>query len=534
MGTAGLVLVLTAVLCTTIWWSVRAVSAHESAVDESRAALRESETRVAAMLETIADGFASFDKEWRFTYINGPGARLLRRDPAALIGRSVWEVFPEVVGSSTHSALHEVADGRTMVDVVHEDPARGRTFWNRAYPTAGGGVSVHFRDITDQKRAEETLREADRRKDEFLATLAHELRNPLAPLRNSLELVKRLKDRPDLIARSIEMMERQVRTMVRLIDDLLDVSRITRNKLELRREPVDLASVAQQALEAARAPFEAAGHRVTVSLPPDPIRLHADPTRLAQVFGNLLQNAFKYTEPGGEIRLSLTREGDEAVVKVADTGVGIPADMLPRVFELFMQVDHKGNHSGEGLGIGLSLVKRLVELHGGTVSAHSDGQGRGSEFTLRLPVHDGATPGSRARGPSEETSGPPGRLCRILVVDDNKDSAESLALLLGVSGHQSEVAHDGEQAVEKSADFMPDIILLDIGLPGMDGYETCRTIRAQPWGRNVLVVAVTGWGQPEDRRRSREAGFNAHLVKPVDPRELVRVLASAGQGQPAV
>jgi PAS domain S-box-containing protein len=531
MGTALLVLTLTVVLCATLWWAVRAVGEHERAVDASRSALLESEHRVAQMLETNADGFVSLDREWRFTYINSAAERMLRRPRPELIGRNLWDVFPELVGSRVHTALQTSAASRVTIDVEDRNPISGQTFWNRAYPTADGGVSVHFRDITDRKQAEETLRQADRRKDEFLATLAHELRNPLAPLRNSLELVKRLKDRPDLSGKALDMMERQVKTMVRLIDDLLDVSRITRDRLELRREHVDLASVVHHAVEACRPQASMAGHQLTVELPSEPIRLHADPTRLAQVLGNLLNNACKYTDPGGVIRLSAARDGQDAVITVSDSGVGISSGMLPLVFDLFVQADRPLERRGDGLGIGLSLVKRLVELHGGSVSAHSDGPGQGSRFTLRLPISGESREDATPRPGTEMSGAAPCR--RILVVDDNKDSAESLSLLLRAAGHDSRVAYDGEQALEEAVSFRPEVILLDIGLPGMDGYATCRKIREQPWGRSVIVAAVTGWGQEEDRRRSSEAGFQAHFVKPVDVGALTGLLASAGVEQPA-
>ena len=387
------------------------------------------------------------------------------------------------------------------------------------------GVST---DIHDQMEVQEQLRDADRRKDEFLATLAHEIRNPLAPVKNSLELIKRASGDADLIEQARSTMERQIGQMVRLIDDLLDVSRITRNKLELKTERVELASIVHHAVEACRPHSERAGHELNVTLPPEPIYLHADPIRLAQVFGNLLNNSAKYTEPGGRIWLTAERQGSDVAVRVKDTGVGIPPEMLPKVFDLFTQVDRSLERSEGGLGIGLSLVKRLVELHGGTVKAHSEGQGLGSEFVVRLPV---LLEIPKAQPLPEPTGEPiPTTVRRILVVDDNRDGTDSLARLLELTGNDTQTAHDGVEAVEKAAAFRPDVILLDIGLPKMSGYEACRAIREQPWGKDIVIVAMTGWGQEEDRRKSNEAGFNSHMVKPVDHAALMTLLASLSLG----
>jgi PAS domain S-box-containing protein len=367
------------------------------------------------------------------------------------------------------------------------------------------------------------LQQSDRRKDEFLATLAHELRNPLAPLRNMLELIKGEDVGSELLGQARDTMERQLGQMVRLVDDLLDVSRITRDKLELRKEDVQLASVVHQAVEAARPLAESAGHELTVVLPPKPIAVHADPVRLAQVFGNLLTNACKYTEPGGRIRLTVERQRGDVVVTVEDNGIGIPPEKLAGIFEIFSQVQSALERSQGGLGIGLTLVKRLTEMHGGSVEAKSDGPGRGSEFVVRLPVLVTERPAKAAAA-----AGEPARLAgrRILVVDDNRDAASSLALLLQMSGNTTCAAFDGQEAVEEAERFRPDVALLDIGLPRLNGYEACRLIRAQPWGRDMVIVAMTGWGQDEDRRRSQEAGFDHHMVKPVDYATLLKLLAA--------
>jgi signal transduction histidine kinase len=367
-------------------------------------------------------------------------------------------------------------------------------------------------------------RDADRRKDEFLAILAHELRNPLAPIRNGLQVMKLASNDGSVVEQARVMMERQLGHMARLIDDLMDVSRISRGKVELRRGRVELARVVQQAVETSRPLIEQMGHELTLDVPPAPIFVNGDLTRLAQVFANLLNNAAKYTERGGRITLRVERQGSDAVLSVRDTGVGIPAHMLPRVFEMFTQVDQSLERSQGGLGIGLSLVKGLVEMHGGRVEARSDGHGTGSEFVVRLPV----VLSPAARQPGDEADRAPAAAKarrRILVADDNRDSAGSLALLLRYMGNDTQTAHDGLEALDVAAAFRPDVILLDIGMPKLNGYETARRIRQQPWGRHVVLVAQTGWGQEDDKRLSREAGFDFHMVKPVDPAELESVLA---------
>jgi CheY-like chemotaxis protein len=327
-------------------------------------------------------------------------------------------------------------------------------------------------------------------------------------------------DGGDLIERTRSVLERQLGQMVRLVDDLLDVSRITRGKLELRKELVLLASVVQQSVESSRPLAEPAGHELNVSLPSEPVYLRADPARLAQVLGNLLTNACKYTPPGGRIWLTAERQGNDVVVKVKDTGAGIPPDKLAGVFEMFAQLDRSLERSQGGLGIGLTLVKRLVEMHGGTVQAHSEGQGRGSEFVVRLPAHFEMP---QASEPAAEPA--PKTAHRILVVDDNRDAATTLAMLLKMAGNVTRTAHDGLEAVEAAATFRPDVVLLDIGLPKLNGYDVCRRIREQPWGKDMVLVALTGWGQEEDHRMSKEAGFNHHMVKPVDYNDLMSVLA---------
>ncbi|MGH8564728.1 MAG: PAS domain-containing protein [Gammaproteobacteria bacterium] len=392
------------------------------------------------------------------------------------------------------------------------------------------GAITSFIDITERKRAEEELRqladdlaESDRRKNEFLAMLAHELRNPLAPIRNALQVMRLTDGNGEEVHSAFEMMERQVGQMVRLVDGLLDVSRISRGKIEVRRERVELASVVHHAVEACRPALECAKHDLTLTLPPQPVYLHGDPMRLAQVIGNLLNNACKFTDQGGLIWLTVEREGEQAVIRVRDTGIGIQADELPRIFEIFKQIDTSLERSVSGLGIGLTLVKTLLDMHGGTVEVRSAGVGQGSEFVVRLPIMV-ATPEPPPEPSTSEATTTTAR--RILVVDDNPDSAESLTMLLQISGNETHMAHDGLEAVEAAERFRPEVVLLDIGLPQLNGYDVCRRIREQPWGKTMMLIALTGWGQEEDRRQSKDAGFDAHLVKPVDYDALMELLAT--------
>lgn len=366
------------------------------------------------------------------------------------------------------------------------------------------------------------LNEADRHKDDFLALLAHELRGPLAPLRNGLELIKRGDGSEELRRRACGLMERQLEQLIRLVNDLLDASRIARGKIELRKAAVELGAVLREAVDVERPLVQAAGLALEANIPPEPLVVDGDALRLSQVFRNLLQNARKYTEPGGRIEVSLAAERGEALVRVRDTGLGIPAAKLEAIFEMFAQIEAGLPRSQGGLGIGLALARRLLGLHGGSVRAFSAGPGRGSEFVVRLPL---ATRGGErdTASPQEEVNVP---ARRILVVDDNTDTATSLAALLRLARHETYTAHDGLEALKAAERLQPDVVLLDVQLPELDGYEVCRRIRQHPWGQNITLVAVTGLGQPEDRRKSREAGFDAHLIKPPDYAEITRLLAS--------
>lgn len=459
-------------------------------------------------------------------------------DPAAPQG--VWNILrtgrSEIVPEITDELLVQSTKDEELLGILRELglrsyigvplTVRGKVLGVITFINAESG---HQYDETDLSVAEDLasraaiaienaqlyreLRQADQRKDEFLATLAHELRNPLAPIRNGLQVLRLAGSGGELGNQARSMMERQLNQMVRLVDDLLDVSRITRNKLQLRTERVSLAAVINIAVETSRPLMEQAGHTFSLTLPSAPIYLDADLTRLAQVFSNLLNNAAKYTEPGGHISLTGVLKGAEVIVEVRDNGLGIPADALLRIFELFSQVDSHKERAQGGLGIGLTLVRRLVEMHGGTIAAQSDGPGRGSQFIVQLPIAK-ATPQESTSQGNDGLSASVKR--RILVVDDNCDSAMSLGMMLNLMGNETHLEHDGLAAVEAAEKFRPDMILLDIGLPKLNGYDACRLIRQRPWSRQIVIIALTGWGQEEDRRRSQDAGFDHHLVKPLD------------------
>ena len=388
-----------------------------------------------------------------------------------------------------------------------------------------GCVSVCV-DMTARKEVEDVLRDADRRKDEFLATLSHELRNPLAPIRNALELMRRARHDSALTDQALSIMERQIQQLVRLTDDLLDVSRITRNKIELRHDWIDLRNVVRSAIEAVEPLSNAAGHVLAVELPPFPLWLYADFTRLAQAFANVLNNAVKYTDRGGRIFVSASTVGNHAEVTVTDTGIGIDPQLVPSIFDMFVQIDHGAGRARSGLGIGLALTKRLVELHRGEILAKTGGPGTGATFIVRLPLAGVAN----EEQPRVEAAPPVGQ-CRVLVAEDIPDAAEMMRLMIGYMGHDVRVAADGVQAVEIAREFEPQVALLDIGMPRLDGYEAARHIRAA-LGRRVLLVALTGWGQEEDQRRAYLAGFDRHVTKPAEPAVLESIIASAAQRVP--
>lgn len=471
-----------------------------------------------------------FDLDHKFAYANDVLLQMWGRTWDDAIGKTCLELGYE----PWHAAMHDEEIEKvkaTRAPIRGEVPFSG-TFGRRIYdyifvPVFGANGEVEAvagttRDVTERKEAEQALRDADRKKDDFLALLAHELRNPLAPIRNGLQVMRLADGNPAMVATARDMMERQLAHMVRLIDDLLDVSRITRNKMELRCSCVALADVVRNAVEASSPIIQESGHELTVVLPPEPIVLDADLTRLAQVFSNMLSNSAKYTPQGGKIWLSAERCGQEVIVSVRDTGIGIPEQSLSSIFDMFSQVDRNIERSKGGLGIGLALVKGLVEMHGGTVAAESV-EGKGSTFTVRLPISE---PVATSDATATEADLTHGSRRRMLVVDDNRDGADSMAIMLRLLGNEVATANDGLEAVAAAGAFRPDVILMDIGLPRLSGLDATRQIREQPWGREIKVIALTGWGQEYDREQSRKAGCDGHLVKPVDLADLEKLLES--------
>jgi signal transduction histidine kinase len=378
-------------------------------------------------------------------------------------------------------------------------------------------------EVAERARAEQALKEADRHKDEFLAMLAHELRNPLAPILNAVQLMRMKPMADPQLSWSRDVIERQLSHLTRLVDDLLDVARITRGRINLSREPTELAVLIARAVETVQPLMQARGHEFTSEIPAGTLRINADALRLTQAFGNVLGNAAKYTERGGRISLTVCRQGTDVEVRVRDTGIGISAEALPRIFDLFTQV--RSDHSQSGLGIGLALVRRLLQMHGGTITAQSEGPGQGTEFLIRLPLLLETTHAANGEKSTTATGDAPPVRRRILVADDNADALETLATVLELGGHEVFSAANGSLALESAERHLPEVALLDIGMPLLDGYEVARRIRAQAWGKRITLVALTGWGQDSDRRRSQEAGFDSHLVKPLDLDKLTQLLA---------
>lgn len=632
-------------------------------VEDATAVVRaDKDLRATDILESIAEGFFSLDREWRFTYVNREGEHILSRSSSDLLGLTIWDAYPGLEGSVFDETYRAAMNGRRPAMMTNYFPPHDRWYEIHTYPAAGG-ISVYFRNVTANKHAEEErerlvagsekqrriyeaalnntpdlvyvfdlqhrfiyanqallrmwgktpeesvgrtclelgyepwhaekhdreieqvvatkkpirgevpfngtdgrrvydyifapvldsggevvavagttrdvterkeaeqsilqqadrLAEADRAKDEFLATLAHELRNPLAPLRNSLYILRSTAGADAKGTRIQEMMERQVNHLVRLVDDLLEVSRITRGTFALRKERVDVAAIVRNAVETIGPLLQSAGHRLTVSVPGEALWLDGDPVRLGQILSNLLDNAAKYTDDNGAISVTARREGGDAAISVIDNGAGIPAGLLPRMFEMFSRGDGTSVRGQGGLGIGLALARRLAGMHGGTLEARSDGAGKGSEFTLRVPLsHDQS---AMAGGGGGDTAIP---RKRILVVDDNHDAGDSLGMILERLGAEVRVARDGAEALEAFPSYDPSVVLLDIGMPGMDGYEVARTLRARYPERNAAIVALTGWGQEKDREQARDAGFDHHLVKPAEIGALKELLASLG------
>jgi PAS domain S-box-containing protein len=513
--------------------------------------------RYDALVESAPDVIINVDSDEIIRLVNPAGTRQFGYRAEELIGRKATLLF-ETEGAWA-DIWRSVSSGKASVRpvevVVRLKDGRLRYFevsaarWQDGIRTFTTAI---LRDVNERRDAEIALRESERnsrasarelsllnealkqtstalnamdqRKDEFLATLAHELRNPLAPLRNGLQLLKLAKDDSALVERTRHMMDGQLEQMVRLIDDLLDVSRINNDMIELNKELTSLSRVVGQAIETSAPLIDAQQHKLSVDIPAEEILLEADVTRLTQVFANLLNNAAKYTPRNGHIAIKAARTADFVTIRVIDDGIGIPKEMLAKIFDMFMQVDHASERSGGGLGIGLSLVKRLVTMHEGTVEARSNGVRSGSEFIVRLPLAKQPVAVEQTGAREDDMQAPPVPR-RILVADDNEDSANSLALILRMLGHETKTANDGVQALALAETFAPDVALLDIGMPKLNGYETARRIRQMPSGAKMLLIALTGWGQDEDRRRSVDAGFDAHIVKPVNVAEVQQWLA---------
>lgn len=508
-----------------------------SEAKKAEEALRETQRFLRSSLDALGSHIAVLDESGVILEVNEAWRRFADENQFVGSGYGVGTNYLSVCenaggecgdGPDIATGIREVMQGRRdrfLVEYPCHSPTEQRWFTMQATRFQSPGpvrVVVAHVNVTERRRAEDALRDADRRKDEFLATLAHELRNPLAPIRNALQILRLSRDR-EAHEQARTLMERQVGQMVHLVDDLLDVSRIGQGKLELRQEQVSLAAVVGNAVETSRPLIDRLGHELTVTLPPQAVLVDGDPTRLAQVFANLLNNAAKYMDRGGHIWLTAERQGSDVLVSVRDAGIGIAAEQLPRIFQMYSQVDSALGWSQGGLGIGLTLVKRLVEMHGGRIEARSEGPGKGSEFVVRLPAV-GEAAGPQSAGGVDEQAAQSSSL-RILIVDDNRDSADSLGMLLRIMGSDTRTAYDGQEGVDLAGVFRPDVVLLDIGLPKLDGHEACRRIRKESWGKHTVLIAMTGWGQEEDRRRSHEAGFDHHMVKPVAPQELMKLLA---------
>ena len=510
-------------------------------LDSANAATNRMRGNVLAQME---DAVVVVNADDRLTYINPAAERQYGLDASAALGRHRAELYDlrwhsEEERADSAAALRATGAWRGRVVHVKRNgdviDAESSVTLLRDRDGADAGCLSVVRDVSEREAAErerraadQALREADRRKDVFLATLAHELRNPLAPIGNSLAVL-RLSADPAVHAKAYGVIERQLAQLVHLVDDLLDVGRITQGKLELRRARVELAQIVRAGIETSRPLIDAGGHLLVVSGDlGDAIAVDADLTRMTQVVANLLNNAAKFTPFGGRIEISTAREGAQAVISVADTGIGMAAELLPEVFEMFAQRQRSVDRAHGGLGIGLALVKRLVEMHDGTVEAQSEGAGRGSRFVVRLTALP-ATTAEPAVGAKAGT-GVAGHDACVLIVDDNRDSADSMATLIGMLGFRTSVAYDGDEALRIAADLRPDVVLMDLGMPRMSGHEVARRLRAQTWAASILLIALSGWGQDEDRRRTAEAGFDHHLVKPLDLDALTLLLAAA---QPA-
>jgi PAS domain S-box-containing protein len=492
----------------------------------AQAELRQERDRSRYIFDTIAEGFAVFAHDWTVLEMNAEGLRICRRSAEEVIGRNHWEAFPEAIGSETERIYRQVMQtgtaGNTEYCLTLPD---GERVWSevRAYPTPEGGIATFFRDITDRKLADEKLKEADQRKDEFLAMLAHELRNPLAPISAAAELLKIGKLDDARVRHSSAIIARQVKHMTSLVDDLLDVSRVTRGLVTLARAPVEARTILDEAVEQVRPMLQARRQALTLYLPDEVATVLGDKARLVQVLANLLGNAAKYTPEGRRIEARAEVRAGQLALTVRDEGIGMDAELTGRVFDLFAQAERSSDRSQGGLGLGLALVKHLVELHGGAVSCSSPGMGHGSTFVVTLPLM--RAPAAQVPAPASGTALHPGERLKLMVVDDNVDAAATLAMLLGAGGHEVIVEHDSLRALARAEAEALDACLLDIGLPELDGNELARRLRADPATAAMVLIAVTGYGQEQDRRAAFEAGFDHHLVKPVDLALLAGALA---------
>jgi PAS domain S-box-containing protein len=493
-------------------------------------ALEKSRHELERVTDVASVMLARCDRRYRYLFVNRAYASRFGLQPADVVGRRIVDVVGAQAFAVVEPHIRSVLAGNGVeFEMLIPDSDRGSRFVHCVYApdidALSGEVTgfvAAITDISERRCLEDRLRDADRRKDEFLATLAHELRNPLAPIRHAAAVATLPGASPDQVRRSHSVIDRQVRHMAVLLDDLLDISRITQGKLQLRLNLVNLQDVVDAAVEAARPVLLAKNHRLSVAVPPYAVRVNADNVRLAQILSNLLNNAAKYTDPGGLIRLSVTTEAQEVVIRVADNGVGIASEALPTLFTMFSQVKSALDRAEGGLGIGLSLVKGLVELHGGSVGAQSRGAGLGSEFVVRLPAPHGVRAANRS-APSFESPAPKAAR-RILVADDNRDSAETLQMLLSIDGHDVRLAYDGDQAVEVAGDFDPELIFVDIGMPKRNGYEVAQCLRERYPGRRMRLIALSGWGQIDDKRRAHASGFDRHLTKPVDPEVIKQIV----------
>ena len=502
---------------------------------QAEAELRDAAERMRSVVNHVVDGIITIDERGNIESYNPAAQKIFGYAREEVIGRNVKMLMPEPYHAEHDGYLENyLSTGRPKIIGIGREVI-GKRKNGSVFPMELAVSEFHIsqrryftgivRDITERKRLQDELQQrvhdladADRQKNEFLAMLSHELRNPIAPMRNALYLIKAMGGASGGDMGELQqMMERQMQQLVRLVDDLLDVSRIIRGKIDLRRERMDLLQAVLRASETAKPVIDANGHVLELSVPEGPLWVVGDMVRLAQVIANLLTNAAKYTRRASRIALEVRREGAQALITVRDPGEGIPPELLPRIFDLFVQGDHALARSQGGLGIGLTLVKRLVEMHEGTVEARSEGKGKGSEFSIRLPALVETT-ARRGAQPGAVLAGGPSR--RVLVVDDNLDAADSIGKLLKLFGHEVRCVYDGLAALAAVKDYRPEVVVLDIGLPEMDGYEVAKRMRSMPQLQNTRIVAVTGYGQEEDRRRSRDAGFDQHLTKPVDPEVL--------------